>query len=272
MPSAGDDVGRWHIPATIILLCVACTPLFAADSPVLSGTVRKVTDGDTVSVLLSSGLIEVRLHGIDAPERGQPGWAESRASLAKLIDRKAVDLVPVSQDQYSRMVARIYLGESSVNTAMVRAGQAWAERRYLGAEDRHLCAVEHDARSLRLGVWTGRAIAPWQWRERKGRPPFTDYAQATVDSCLAEIPRAQPQASPLRPAKGSMLVNLNTATQAELESLPGIGPALALRIIAGRPYRRVADLARVQGISAQQVSTIEPLLTLSEATRRMGER
>lgn len=37
-------------------------------------------------------------------------------------------------------------------------------------------------------------------------------------------------------------VNINTATQAELEVLSGIGPGFASKIISGRPYQQVGDL------------------------------
>ena len=47
------------------------------------------------------------------------------------------------------------------------------------------------------------------------------------------------------PASGS--VNVNTVSQAELESLPGIGPVIARRIIAGRPWRSVGALIGVKG-------------------------
>ena len=257
---------------SVSVIFVASGPLIAADSPVLSGTVLTVTDGDTVAVLLSSGRIEVRLHGIDAPERGQVGGSESRAFLRKLVERKAVDLEPVDQDRYERMVAVLYLGATNVNAEMVRAGHAWADRQYLSIADRDLCALEDGARGSRRGVWKGDVIAPWEWRERKGRRGFTDYSKATVATCLAEIPSSQARASPMRPAEGSLLMNINTATQPELESLPGIGPALAERVIAGRPYRRVVDLERVRGISARMLSSMEPLLTVSEPTRRMGEQ
>ena len=47
------------------------------------------------------------------------------------------------------------------------------------------------------------------------------------------------------------LINLNTASQAELETLPGVGPKLAERIIAARqqyPFTSLNEVARVQGI------------------------
>jgi predicted flap endonuclease-1-like 5' DNA nuclease len=58
------------------------------------------------------------------------------------------------------------------------------------------------------------------------------------------------------PAARSGPVDLNTATQSELESIPGVGPALAGRIIGARPFRRVEDLRRVRGIGRQSYGRI----------------
>ncbi|MBO1436188.1 ComEA family DNA-binding protein [Meiothermus sp. CFH 77666] len=45
------------------------------------------------------------------------------------------------------------------------------------------------------------------------------------------------------------VVNINSATQAELEALPGIGPKIAREIIRNRPYRDARELqAKVKGI------------------------
>ncbi len=59
-------------------------------------------------------------------------------------------------------------------------------------------------------------------------------------------------------------VDLNSATQAELEKLPGIGPASAKKIIAGRPYSAVSDLAKA-GINAKTISKITPQVTVGAA-------
>lgn len=53
------------------------------------------------------------------------------------------------------------------------------------------------------------------------------------------------------PALAQAEVEANTATRAELESLPGLGPALAQRLLAARPFKDWADLTRrVPGIKA----------------------
>lgn len=61
------------------------------------------------------------------------------------------------------------------------------------------------------------------------------------------------------------LVDLNTATLAELDALPRVGPAMAARIVAKRPFRRSDDLRRVSGIGPSTLRAIKPLVTVSAA-------
>ena len=75
-----------------------------------------------------------------------------------------------------------------------------------------------------------------------------------------------------QPAKGSLRVNINTATELELQSLPGVGPALAEAIILGRPYRKVRDLSRVKGISPAMVCAWMPRLTVHDPTGPVPSR
>ncbi|GGR59707.1 competence protein ComEA [Deinococcus seoulensis] len=56
-------------------------------------------------------------------------------------------------------------------------------------------------------------------------------------------------------------VNLNTATPEQLEALPKVGPSLAAKLIAGRPYRSLADLDRVKGVGPSTLKTLTPLVS-----------
>ena len=75
-----------------------------------------------------------------------------------------------------------------------------------------------------------------------------------------------PAASPLlaRAARVQAQVNLNTASQKDLEALPGVGAATAKKIIAGRPYASVNDLTRA-GVSASTLSKISGMVVASGA-------
>ncbi len=56
-------------------------------------------------------------------------------------------------------------------------------------------------------------------------------------------------------------LNLNAATQEQLEALPRIGPALAGRIIAARPLHGLSDLDGVKGIGPSLMKTLTPLVS-----------
>lgn len=72
---------------------------------------------------------------------------------------------------------------------------------------------------------------------------------------------------PVYPKTGSVSplisgrLNLNTATQEQLEALPKVGPALAQRIIEHRPYRSLADLDAVKGVGESTLNTLAPLIS-----------
>ena len=59
-------------------------------------------------------------------------------------------------------------------------------------------------------------------------------------------------------------IDINTASKKELTQVSGIGPALAERIIAERPYGKVADLTNVPGIAETLLESIKPALTVAE--------
>lgn len=63
----------------------------------------------------------------------------------------------------------------------------------------------------------------------------------------------------------SKIININTATVAELDALPGIGPAIANRIVEYRqvqPFTKVEDIMLVKGIGKKKFAKMRELITV----------
>ena len=89
-------------------------------------------------------------------------------------------------------------------------------------------------------------------------------ASRPVDAATGPVVQTQTP-PPAQPEAAS--VNLNTATQAQLEKLPGVGAAVALRIIEYRQrsggFKKVEDLMNVRGIGEKTFLKLKPLLTVT---------
>jgi len=83
-----------------------------------------------------------------------------------------------------------------------------------------------------------------------------------------KAPRSRPQARAKEPA-GQSIVELETATAPELEALPGIGPALAARIVSHRDsvgrFGSVAAFCEVRGVGPALVARLRPHITIGGA-------
>lgn len=107
---------RWTARALVVAAL-----LLAAAAPPAAAWPRggfRVHDGDTFSV----GARRIRIRGIDAPERGQPGAAAAARRLAELLRHRPVVIVPVGRDVYGRLLADVYVGGRRVADLLRQEG------------------------------------------------------------------------------------------------------------------------------------------------------
>ncbi len=85
-------------------------------------------------------------------------------------------------------------------------------------------------------------------------PPKSEAKPAKVPEKAAT--KAAPGKAPAGP------VDINTADQKTLESLPGVGPKTAQEIIKGRPYKSVDELSNVKGMSKRKMDALKGMVTV----------
>ncbi len=94
--------------------------------------------------------------------------------------------------------------------------------------------------------------------------PAASTKPAKVETKPAKSPaspeKAQTKAAPSKAPGGP--VDLNSADQKTLESLPGVGPKTAQEIIKGRPYKSVDDLSKVKGMSKGKMDALKGMVTV----------
>lgn len=151
-------------------------PLIAAVillSPIPKGTdqprectVIGVLDGDSLRVRCpGEAPFQVRIYGVDAPERGMPFAARARQWMSRQAFGKQARIFPMETDRYGRMVARVRVDGDDLSLAIIGAGLAWHYRRY-APDESELAEAERVARKARRGLWSDpKPVPPWEHRE-----------------------------------------------------------------------------------------------------------
>jgi competence protein ComEA len=92
----------------------------------------------------------------------------------------------------------------------------------------------------------------------------------SVDSALAVAESTRNEAERRKqPLAAGEVIDLNKATEVELDRLPGVGPALARAILESRQregaFRSLRDLRRVPGLGQKKISQLQPYTKLPES-------
>lgn len=116
---------------------------------------ERVIDGDTIEM---SDKQKVRLIGINAPERNQPFYEESKKKLEDLVLGKEIIIKAdvATTDTYGRILAYVYIGDVFVNYEMIKSGVAVTETiQPNSSHSDEFVAVQVEARKNCAGIWAG---------------------------------------------------------------------------------------------------------------------
>lgn len=155
----------WFLRSSLALIGVA----HAEDqSMTIQGEIR-VFDGDTLEI----GPRLIRLHGVDAPERGQScasredgHWrcgAAAMNRLAELIDGQQLSCKALDRDPYGRLISRCDVAGDDIGKTLVEEGLAWAFVEF----SLDYVQLETDAKERGVGVWKADTQTPWAYRDDK---------------------------------------------------------------------------------------------------------
>lgn len=149
----------------VVVLCyVLGAAHYAAGQ--LHGTVVKIADGDTFTILIDQKQKRVRLYGIDCPERNQDFGLAAKKFTTSCVAGKKVLVVQKHKDRNGRIVGVVFVDGFNLNEALLREGYAWQFTRYDNSPE--WTALQDAARKQRKGLWQQPSpIPPWEFRARR---------------------------------------------------------------------------------------------------------
>jgi competence protein ComEA len=232
-------------------------------------------DGDSFRVEHHGETYLFRLYLVDAPEdrMSYPKRVKEQADYFGINTEDALAYADEASRETKKFLSRRFI----IYTQWIDArGMSQVPRYYALAVnsddqylDTHLVGLglaRIYGMPIRGGDWPGRRSKDRHVRElkkaeaRAKRRGLGGWQRSRHETETAE---ASPEAAAESGADGGQIAGLespidpNLADSATLQSVPGIGPVYAKRIIENRPFKSVADLTRVKGIGASTLTRIE---------------
>jgi endonuclease YncB( thermonuclease family) len=141
------------------------------DLDLVDARIERVIDGDSLIAILDGVEVEVRLEGINAPERDECLGDESRDHLEEVLDSGPVQIAGTEFDQFDRLLGIVTAGGLPVNVTQVADGLAIPLAAASDVDDLIL-AAEARARTSSVGIWNPESC---------GSGPLPDIAIIAVE-------------------------------------------------------------------------------------------
>ena len=263
----------------LVLSCCLVTALQAAELERIENATlieADANDGDSFKVLADSKELHLRLYYVDCPETTASKATRDRVLEQQyyfgLQDTKAVMRLGKKAAEY---VKKVLSGPFTIYTSYAKAPGG-------SASGRHYAFIKtHDGRDLgHLLVERGLARvhgeshqAPdgtpskFVWKELRN---VLDFAMLKRNGIWEETNlnlflkgrKILLEEEKKWEKKCDKPIDLNTASNEQLQEIPRVGPATATKITAGRPYESVEDLLKIPGIGEKTLEKIRPCVTV----------
>ena len=253
---------------------------------------NKANDGDSFHVQANDAEYLVRLYFVDAPETASVG-PERLIEQAKYFGPSVPQVIEIGLDAkkfvdaklsepftvVTRLagglgrskVQRIYgfvrtkegdLGEQLIANGLARIHGTSAPPpggSTSAAERQKLEELEQQAKQRKIGGWSIREqLSNAVSAKPAANPPRSSSVTPTPSSLITSVNPVDFNKSHAKEKVPLGNIEINTATEKELTTVPGIGHVMAARIIAARPFRSADDLKRVSGIAEKKYAQIRP--------------
>jgi len=287
-------LSKWLIRflfVTAVLMFGGIFPSFSADLQMFSN-VRLVNDpqndADSFVVIAAGKHLHVRLYFVDCPEISVSSNSDAQRvrEQTRYFGLTSAERIIHFGNEAKAFVDHILDKPFTVHTAFASALGRSAKGRVYGlittsdGNDLASLLVKNGfARTHGIGRKTPDGVSRDEMIERlrdleisamlkrvgiwsETDPDRIAELRAKQRSEESELQKIKNQVTKAKSPQGSL--DVNTATERELQFVRGIGPVLAARIIAGRPYETVDDLLKVKGIGHKKLEKIRSYFVVNQ--------
>lgn len=140
-----------------------------ANAETITGTIDSVMNGDTITIISKGKIVEVRLFGIDTPEKTQAFGQAARNFTGGKASKGEIRVEPITKDHDGRTVAMVFVNGINLNEQIVSQGFGWVYRQYC---KKSICVdwlkLEADAKASHKGLWAdANPTPPWEYRQKQ---------------------------------------------------------------------------------------------------------
>jgi competence protein ComEA len=200
------------------------------------------------------------------PEAAAPAKAVEKKAPAKAEKAPAAPQAPVDLNTADQKALEALPGVGPAMAKKIAAG-----RPYKSVDDlskiKGMSKGKIDALRDKVMVSAPKAVEPAAKpaapvaAPAPAAPPKAEKPAAQAKPGVTEKPAAPAKTAPTPLAPGEK-VNINTASQEDLDRLPGIGPVKAQRIVEARPFEKIEDIMKVKGIKEGEFNKIKDVITV----------